>query len=86
MTLQSNVLIRANAKWVVMGRTLNLSRSNGMTTRLKLKRQGDWAQPLLLKQQSKQAETKKRSKREKKPKQDIRDKYSLDEDYRGTAQ
>lgn len=86
VTLQSNVLIRANAKWVVMGRTLTLSRSNGMTTRLKLKRQGDWTQPLILKQESEEAKKKKRSTAEKKEKQDIRDTYGLDEDYRGTAQ
>ncbi|WP_448760902.1 phage baseplate assembly protein [Acinetobacter tandoii] len=51
VNFQSDVQIRANAKWVVMGRTLNLSRNNGKTTRLKLKRQGDWAQPLKLKQE-----------------------------------
>lgn len=49
VNFQSDVLPRANARWVVMGRTLALSRSNGKTTRLKLKRQGDWAQPLILK-------------------------------------
>lgn len=53
ITLQSNVLTRANAKWVVMGRTLNLSRTEGKTTTLKLKRKTDWAQPLIYKEQSK---------------------------------
>lgn len=53
VSLQSDVLVRANAKWIVMGRTLTLSRSKGKTTRLKLKRQGDWAQPLLYKEKSK---------------------------------
>lgn len=60
VTLESDVLIRANAKWVVMGRTLNLSRKDGKTTRLKLKRQGDWSQPLKLKQQPTQKKPKKR--------------------------
>lgn len=49
VSVQTDVLPSANAKWVVMGRTLNLSRSNGKTTTLKLKRQGDWAQPLIYK-------------------------------------
>lgn len=39
----------------VMGRTLDLSRSEGKTTTLKLKRQGDWAQPLLYKEPTKKA-------------------------------
>lgn len=46
INLKSDVLSRATAKWAVMGRTLHLSRSNGQTTELKLKRQGDWVQPL----------------------------------------
>lgn len=53
VTVQTDVLPRANAKWVVMGRTLNLSRSSGKTTTLKLKRKGDWAQPLIYKEQTK---------------------------------
>ena len=46
LNLKSDVLSRATAKWAVMGRTLHLSRSNGQTTELKLKRQGDWVQPI----------------------------------------
>lgn len=46
LNLRSDVLSRATAKWAVMGRTLHLSRSNGQTTELKLKRQGDWVQPI----------------------------------------
>ncbi|MBF7683906.1 hypothetical protein I2F27_11305 [Acinetobacter sp. B5B] len=46
LNLKSDVLSRATAQWAVMGRTLHLSRSNGQTTELKLKRQGDWVQPL----------------------------------------
>ena len=53
VSVQTDVLPRANAKWVVMGRTLNLSRSSGKTTTLKLKRKGDWAQPLIYKEQTK---------------------------------
>lgn len=53
LNLESNVLRQATAKWAVHGRTLKLSRSNGMTTDLKLKRQGDWALPLKYKEQRK---------------------------------
>lgn len=49
LLFETNRLNRATAKWAVMGRTLNLSRSNGKQTVLKLNRQGDWAQPLLYK-------------------------------------
>ena len=60
LDFQSNRLIRATAKWAVMGRTLTLSRSNGKQTSLKLNRQGDWAQPLLYKDpQAKPKKTKK---------------------------
>lgn len=60
LNFQSNRLIRATAKWAVMGRTLTLSRSNGKKTSLKLNRQGDWAQPLLYKDpQAKPKKTKK---------------------------
>jgi prophage tail gpP-like protein len=38
-----------------MGRTLKLSRSGGQTTELKLKRQGDWAQPLVHKEKQTKA-------------------------------
>ena len=48
--LQSDVLSRTTAKWALMSRTLQLSRNSGQTTHLKLKRQGDWAQPLVQKQ------------------------------------
>lgn len=50
VNLRSDVLSRATAKWAVMGRTLKLSRSNGQKTELKLKRQSDWAQPLVHKE------------------------------------
>lgn len=50
LNLESNVLTHATAKWVVMGRTLMLSRDKGKTTKLNLKRQGDWAQPLIYKE------------------------------------
>ena len=53
LNLESNVLRQATAKWAVHGRTLKLSRSAGMTTDLKLKRQGDWALPLKYKEQRK---------------------------------
>jgi prophage tail gpP-like protein len=36
----------ANGEWVVMGRTLRLSRSSGKVTRLKLKRPQDWMNPV----------------------------------------
>lgn len=49
INLQTDVLIRANANWVIMGRTLKLSRNNGKSTELKLKRKGDWVQPLIYK-------------------------------------
>ncbi|MBK0062378.1 MULTISPECIES: phage baseplate assembly protein [unclassified Acinetobacter] len=62
VNFQSDALLRANAKWVVMGRTLTLSRNNGKTTRLKLKRQGDWAQPLKLKQEQPKQQKKKTQK------------------------
>lgn len=63
ITVQTDVLPRANAKWVVMGRTLNLSRSSGKTTTLKLKRKGDWVQPLIYKEQT-QAKKKKTSRQD----------------------
>lgn len=62
INLQSDVLSRATAKWAVMGRTLELSRSSGQTTKLKLKRQGDWAQPLINKEKQSKASMKKKKK------------------------
>lgn len=62
LNLQSDVLSRATAKWAVMGRTLKLSRGNGQTTELKLKRQGDWAQPLVHKDKQTKAAKKRHSK------------------------
>lgn len=50
INLETNVLSRATAKWAVFGRTFMLDRKNGKTTRLLLKRQGDWANPLVLKE------------------------------------
>lgn len=63
LNLQSDVLSRATAKWAVMGRTLKLSRSDGKTTELKLKRQGDWAQPLVHKDKQTKAAKKRHSKK-----------------------
>lgn len=74
INLQTDVLIRANANWVVMGRTLKLSRNNGKTTELKLKRKGDWVQPLIYK------EPEKKEKKSKKTNADL----GLDEDGYGT--
>ncbi|MFC3172122.1 phage baseplate assembly protein [Acinetobacter vivianii] len=48
--VETNALSNATAKWAVLGRTFNLSRTDGKTTRLTLKRQGDWAQPLIYKE------------------------------------
>ena len=88
----SDVLIRANAKWVVMGRTFHLTRQEGKTTELKLKRQGDWAQPLLYKEKE---EKKAKEKRKRKKKKTSKAKKThadlgLDEDgygiYRGASQ
>ncbi len=50
INFNSDVLVRSNAKWVVMGRTLKLNRRGGKSTDLKMKRQGDWAQPLIYKE------------------------------------
>ncbi|WP_374254375.1 phage baseplate assembly protein [Acinetobacter brisouii] len=63
LNLKSDVLSRATAKWAVMGRTLKLSRSGGQTTELKLKRQGDWAQPLVHKDKQTKAAKKRHSKK-----------------------
>lgn len=63
VNLHSDVLSRATAKWAIMGRTLHLSRSAGQTTELKLKRQGDWVQPLPPKDKTKHKKGKKHKKR-----------------------
>lgn len=88
----SDVLARSNAKWVVMGRTFRLNRHDGKTTELKLKREGDWAQPLIYKDKE---EKKAKEKRERKKKKTSRAKKTnaelgLDEDgygvYHGASQ
>lgn len=61
LNLETNALSNATAKWAVYGRTLMLSRDSGKTTKLRMKRQGDWAQPLLHKEPT----PKKASKRKK---------------------
>lgn len=53
INFQTDVIKRCNANWVVMGRTLKLSRSGAKTTELKLKRKGDWTQPLIYKETKK---------------------------------
>lgn len=71
LNLETNALTHANAKWAVVGRTLNLDRANGKTTKLLLKRQGDWANPLVHKEKEK-PKTKKKAK-DKKKEADIKD-------------
>lgn len=51
VNVETNALSRATGKWAVLGRTFFLSRDKGKTTKLNLKRQGDWAQPLIYKEQ-----------------------------------
>lgn len=63
VNVETNALSRATGKWAVLGRTFYLSRDKGKTTKLNLKRQGDWAQPLIYKDP--QAKTKKKSKKAK---------------------
>jgi prophage tail gpP-like protein len=53
LNFESNRILRATAKWAVMGRTLTLSRKDGKLTQLRLNRQGDWAQPLVHKEKKK---------------------------------
>lgn len=53
VNVQTDVLPRANARWVVLGRTFRLSRRDGKTTVLQLKRKGDWVQPLPYKEPEK---------------------------------
>lgn len=50
VNLETNAISHGTAKWAVVGRTFMLSRSGGKTTKLLLKRQGDWAQPLVYKE------------------------------------
>lgn len=50
LNVETNALSNATAKWAVYGRTLLLSRNEGKTTKLRMKRQSDWAQPLLHKE------------------------------------
>lgn len=52
VNVETNAISNATAKWAVYGRTLLLSRDDGKTTKLKLKRQGDWAQPLVHKEKT----------------------------------
>lgn len=52
VNIETNALSRATAKWAVVGCTFNLSRQEGKTTKLLLKRQGDWANPLILKEKT----------------------------------
>lgn len=51
--VETNAISNATAKWAVYGRTLLLSRDQGKTTKLRLKRQGDWALPLVHKEKRK---------------------------------
>lgn len=53
LNFESNRVLRATAKWAVMGRTLTLSRKEGKLTQLRLNRQDDWAQPLVHKEKKK---------------------------------
>lgn len=46
VSFDSNVLPRATGDWVIYGRTMQLSRANGKTTELRLKRTDDWMQPV----------------------------------------
>nr|DAE96198.1 MAG TPA: 43 kDa tail protein [Caudoviricetes sp.] len=62
VNLETNALSHATAKWAVLGRTFYLSRDKGKTTKLNLKRQGDWAQPLIHKEKQLQKKKKKSQK------------------------
>lgn len=62
VNVETNALSHATAKWAVLGRTLKLSRTEGKTTILKLKRQGDWAQPLIYKEQQPKKRIRKKAK------------------------
>lgn len=50
VNLETNAISHVTAKWAVVGRTFMLTRAGGKTTKLLLKRQGDWAQPLVYKE------------------------------------
>ena len=88
----SDVLTRSNAKWVVIGRTFRLSRHEGKTTELKLKREGDWVQPLIYKEKEvKTAKEKQERKKKKTSKAKLTNAdLGLDEDgygvYHGASQ
>lgn len=62
VNVETNALSHVTAKWAVLGRTLKLSRTEGKTTILKLKRQGDWAQPLIYKEQQPKKRIRKKAK------------------------
>lgn len=62
VNLETNAISQATAKWAVIGRTFMLSRSGGKTTKLLLKRQGDWAQPLIYKDPAQQKKSSKEKK------------------------
>ncbi|MGE4314552.1 phage baseplate assembly protein [Acinetobacter sp.] len=64
LNLETNALSNATAKWAVYGRTLMLSRNEGKTVKLRMKRQGDWAQPLLHKEPVKKTSKRKKSKKD----------------------
>lgn len=65
LNLETNAISNATAKWAVYGRTLMLSRTEGKTTKLKMKRQGDWAQPLLHKEPVKKTSKRKKTNKDK---------------------
>ncbi len=46
VSFDSDVLPRACGDWVIFGRTFELSRANGRTTELRLKRKANWMQPV----------------------------------------
>ena len=64
LNLETNAISNATAKWAVYGRTLMLSRAEGKTTKLKMKRQGDWSQPLLHKEPVKKTAKRKKTKKD----------------------
>lgn len=64
VNLETNVLSDVTAKWAVYGRTLMLSRAEGKTTKLRMKRQGDWAQPLLHKEAIPKAKASQKTKKQ----------------------
>lgn len=44
--IESNVIPRARGEWVIYGRTLKLTRHEGKTTELRLKKYQEWMQPV----------------------------------------